>query len=150
MRGTRRLHLLLVVDLLDRVGHRHAPAGPPRSSAALAKTLRDQRLGQAGPHGVVDGDELDLRLDQGQGVGDRLEALGAAVGDLHVHEGEVGAVAAAEHLLIVRRDDDDALATSSRLMNCSTVRSQTARPSRLANGFFSLSLKRDDCRRRAR
>src|SRR5262245_56929045 len=34
--------------------------------------------------------------------------------------------------------------TSSRVTNCSTVRSQTARPSRRANGFLSRSLKRDD------
>src|SRR5262245_56272 len=34
--------------------------------------------------------------------------------------------------------------TSARLMKCSTARSQTARPSRFANGFFSLSLKRDE------
>src|SRR5437660_8021742 len=35
-------------------------------------------------------------------------------------------------------------ATSDRLMNCSTERSQTALPSRLVKGFFSLSRKRED------
>jgi hypothetical protein len=57
----------------------------------------------------MDGDELDFRLDEVQRVGDRLETLGAAVGDPHVHEREVGAEAQAKHLLIIGRDDDDAL-----------------------------------------
>src|SRR5207244_2243489 len=34
--------------------------------------------------------------------------------------------------------------TSGRVMKCSAVRSQTARPWRLAKGFFSLSRKRDE------
>src|SRR5947199_10167238 len=35
--------------------------------------------------------------------------------------------------------------TSLRVTKCSAVRSQTARPSRLTKGFFSLSRKREDC-----
>src|SRR5262249_33896987 len=60
-------------------------------------------------HRVVDGNELGLGLDQGQGFGDRLEALAAAVDDLHVHEGDVGLVTAAKHLAVFGRDDQDAL-----------------------------------------
>ena len=91
----RRLHFFLGVHLLDRVVHRHRQEGRSRLLGPGEHGVHEGRR-QARPDRVVDRHEVGLRLDQGQGVGDRLEALPAAVGDLHVGDGQVGAEAATD------------------------------------------------------
>ncbi len=45
-------------------------------------------------------DKLGTGADLLEGIGDRLETLTSAVGDLHIHEGHVRRVTAAHHFLI--------------------------------------------------
>ena len=111
-------------------------------SAARANTASIRRRRQARPGRVVDGHELRLRRGQRQRVGDRLEALRPAVGDLEcVRRHSVGARNVRGLPARSRRRTDTRRAGTR---NSSADRSQTARPSSAANTFFSADPKRDE------
>ncbi len=83
----------MVVRLLDRVGDRDGQEGGA-GLLGLGEDRADDGFRQARANRVVNGDEFDFFFDLCQRVGHRFETLGAASDDLHIHEHEVGLVAA--------------------------------------------------------
>ena len=95
-------------DPLERAGDRN---GEDRRVGLLGRLedRRDPLVGQAGPGGVVNADEIDVGLHAGQGLGDRIGPLRAALDHVDAQDGHVGGELELEVLAVLGRDDHDHL-----------------------------------------
>jgi len=71
--------------------------------------LVDPRVGQTGPGGVVDADEIGLGLDPSQRSGHRIGTLRAAVDHFDSQDRDVRGELEIEILAVLRRDHQDGL-----------------------------------------
>ena len=77
--------------------------------SAARNTSSTQASIQARPSGVVNANELDVRLHPRQGRGHRIGAFGSALNDVYPQDGHVRAELEVETLAVLGRDDDDDL-----------------------------------------
>ncbi len=125
----------IAAGALERAGNGDGEDRGPGSLRRL-EDLVDPSVGQARPGGIVDTDELGLRLDSGQGAGDGIGALGApsttSIPRIAMFDENLNSKYSRSSLAMIRI----VWHTSLRLRNRSAEWSHTARPARGANGFL--------------
>ena len=95
-------------DPLERADDGDGEDGRPVLGGGLEDRV-DPLVGQTGPGGIVDRDELAVRFDLGEGFFDRVGPLLAAPADVDPQDGDVGAELAVKLLGILLGDHDDHL-----------------------------------------